>query len=126
MNKVILMGRLTSDPDIQYYGEDDKGTIARFTIAVNYNEDDTDFIRCVAFNATAELAEKYLHKASKILVEGRWHTGNYENDDGETVYTNECILNRFEFCESKGSEEANKSDKTNKSGKTNKSKGRSR
>lgn len=100
MNKVVLMGRLTADPDIKH-NKKEKLTIARFTLAVNFNEDNTDFIRCSCFGKTAEIAEDYLSKGMRILIDGRWHTGQYENDDGETVYTNECIVNRFEFCESR-------------------------
>lgn len=116
MNKVILMGRLTNDPEVSYSGRGkDKLAIARFTVAVNYNAEHADFIRCACFGTTAETAEEYLFKGTKILIDGRWQTGSYEKD-GETKYTNECVINRFEFCEkaedggndSKGSNSSNR------------------
>lgn len=102
MNKVILCGRLTADPDVKTKGKGKNAvTIGRFTIAVNSGKEHTDFIRCTAFNGTAELLEEYVYKGDKVLIDGRWQTGSYENDDGETVYTNECVVNRVEFCESR-------------------------
>lgn len=113
MNKVILMGRLTADPDISTANNRAKTVIARFTVAVNYDEEHANFIRCTTFDKTAELVERALRKGKKILVEGRWQTGSYEDEDGETVYTNECIVSRIEFCEKK--EDDDNSD-DNKSG----------
>lgn len=120
MNKVILMGRLTADPDIRYTDNKDKTCIAHFTLAINYDEENVDFIRCVAFGKTAELAERCLTKGKKILVEGRWHTGSYENEDGDMVYTNECTISRVEFCEKREDDKdeppKNKKSGTRKSG----------
>lgn len=102
MNKVILMGRLVKDPDIKYYGEDNKASM-KGTLAVNRNfknkegNYDADFINISAFGRSAEFIEKYFHKGSMMLVEGEWRTGSYEKD-GKTFYTNECAVYRAEFC----------------------------
>ena len=108
MNKVILMGRLTRDPDVRYSGNGESSmTIARFTVAVDRrrtNADgqrDADFIGCVAFGKQAEFAEKYLHQGSKIALTGRIQTGSYNNKDGQKVYTTEVIVEELEFAESK-------------------------
>ena len=107
MNIVILMGRLTKDPECRWSQDGEKCT-ARFTIAVDrIKKDEADFINCTAFGKTAEFAEKYLVKGTKIALEGRWQTGSYEKD-GKKVYTNECIVDRCEFAESKKTE--NKTD----------------
>lgn len=109
MNKVILMGRLTRDPDIRYSTGQQPMAIARYTLAVDSRRKDAqgnyqaDFINCVAFGKAAEFAEKYLHQGSKILVSGRWQTGSYTNKDNQKVYTNECMIDEQEFAESKGS-----------------------
>ena len=112
MNKVILMGRLTRDPEVRYSQSGDSNmAIARYTIAVdrvgsrNNSDGDSqsaDFIGCVAFGKQGEFAEKYLHKGMKIAVEGRIQTGSYTNKDGNKVYTTDVIVERHEFCESKG------------------------
>ena len=112
MNKVILMGRLTRDPDVRYSQGDNSTAIARYTIAVdrrvsrNAGDDQqtADFIGCVAFGRNAEFAEKYLHKGTKILVEGRIQTGSYTNKDGNKVYTTDIVVERHEFCESRGAQ----------------------
>lgn len=108
MNKVILMGRLTRDPEIHVAQSEQPLTIAMFTLAVDRrnrnSEQIADFITCKAFGKTAEFAEKYLAKGTKILIEGRWQTGSYKNKDGQTVYTNECIVDQMEFAESKKTE----------------------
>ncbi len=107
MNKVVLMGRLTRDPDIRYSQGDSPMAIARYTLAVDRrfrrdgNEQSADFINCVAFGRTAEFAEKYYHKGTKILVCGRIQTGSYTNKDGQTVYTTEVVVEEQEFAESK-------------------------
>ena len=109
MNKVILMGRLTRDPEVRYTSGDQPMAIARYTLAVdrrqsrNNNGDDqnADFINCVAFGRTGEFAEKYLHKGTKIAVTGRIQTGSYTNKDGVKVYTTEVVIDDHEFCESK-------------------------
>lgn len=107
MNKVILMGRLTREPDVRWtQGQDQKAT-ARFTLAVDRrgkqeeNRQSADFISCVAFGKLAEFAEKYLTKGTKIVLVGRIATGSYKNRDGKTVYTTDVIADEMEFAESK-------------------------
>lgn len=98
MNKVIIKGRLTRDPDI---GETKSGEmVARYTVAVDRYNSDADFIPCVAFRKSAEFARNYLHKGKEILVEGSIKTGSYEKD-GQTVYATDVIVDRQEFCGSK-------------------------
>ena len=102
MNLAILMGRLTKDPDIS---TSQNGTqIARYTIAIDRigKDQGADFISCVAFNKSAEFADKYLKKGTKIAIEGMIRTGSYTNKDGQKVYTTDVIVNRQEFAESKG------------------------
>lgn len=108
MNKVILMGRLTRDPEIRYSQGDNAMAVGRFTLAVDRrygkNEDQqqqADFISCVAFKKTAEFLEKYCRKGTKLVVEGRWQTGSYTNKEGIRVYTNDCMIEHCEFAESK-------------------------
>ena len=109
MNKVILMGRLTRDPDIRYTQGDNPMCIARYTLAVdrrfsrNANNDgnNADFIPCVAFGKTAEFTERYLKKGTKMAVTGRIQTGSYTNKDGAKVYTTEVVIEDQEFAESK-------------------------
>lgn len=104
MNKAILMGRLTRDPDVRYSNNGDKQmAVARYTLAVDrlFERDKTDFINCVAFNKDAEFAEKYFKKGIKIVVEGHIQTGSYKNKDGQTVYTTDVVIERQEFAESK-------------------------
>ena len=109
MNKVILMGRLTRDPDVRYSQGDSPMAIARYTLAVDRrfrrdNDQQTaDFISCVAFGRNGEFAEKYLHQGTKIVAEGRIQTGSYTNKDGNKVYTTEVIVEEQEFAESKAS-----------------------
>ena len=105
MNKVILMGRLTREPEVRYSGET---AVARYSLAVDrkYKKDGeatADFISCVAFGKNGEFAEKYLKKGMKIAVTGRMQTGSYTNKDGAKVYTTDVIVEEHEFCESKGS-----------------------
>ncbi len=115
MNKVILMGRLTRDPEIRYStnGSGEQMAIARYTIAVdrrfkrNDSEDSADFIGCVVFSKGAEFAEKYLHKGTKIAITGRIQTGSYTNKDGQKVYTTEVVVEEQEFAESKNASSAN-------------------
>ena len=108
MNKVILMGRLTREPDIRYSQGDTAMAIARYTLAVNRGyrknneEQQADFVSCVAFQRNAEFAEKYLHQGTKLLVTGRIQTGSYTNRDGQKVYTTEVVINEQEFAESRG------------------------
>lgn len=108
MNKVILIGRLTRDPDIRYTQGENQMCIARYTLAVdrrgkkNDNQQNTDFISCVAMGKNGEFAEKYLRKGAKIAVEGRIQTGSYKNNEGQTVYTTDVMVDNHEFCESRG------------------------
>lgn len=114
MNKVILMGRLTRDPDIRYSQGENSMAIARFTLAVNRrvkrDEDSSqqtaDFISCVAFGKTAEFYEKYTHQGIKLVIEGRIQTGSYTNREGIKVYTTEVVVESTEFAESKNSGES--------------------
>ena len=106
MNKVILMGRLTRDPEVRYSQGEQPMAIARYSLAVdrrfNRNSQDgqtADFINCVAFGRNGEFAEKYLHKGTKILAEGRIQTGSYTNKDGVKVYTTEVVVENQEFAE---------------------------
>lgn len=106
MNKVILMGRLTSDPDIRQAGET---TVTRFSLAVDrrYKKDgeqSADFPSIVAFGKTAEFISKYFHKGMKIALEGRIQTGSYTNKDGVKHYTTDVIAEAVEFAESKREE----------------------
>ena len=113
MNKVILMGRLTRDPDVRYSQGDSPMAIARYTLAVDRrfrrdNDQQTaDFISCVAFGRNGEFAEKYLHQGTKIVAEGRIQTGSYTNKDGNKVYTTEVVVENQEFAESKASASKN-------------------
>jgi len=108
MNKVILMGRLTRDPEVRYSQGENAMAIARYTLAVdrrfnrnNGDENTADFINCVSFGRTAVFAEKYYHKGTKIAVSGRIQTGSYTNKDGVRVYTTEVVVEEQEFAESK-------------------------
>lgn len=107
MNKAILMGRLTRDPNISYSQGGDNMAIARFTLAVdrrgrnNDNEQTADFIGCVCFGRQAEFSEKYLRQGTKVAVVGRIQTGSYTNKDGQKVYTTDVVLDDIEFAESK-------------------------
>lgn len=104
MNKVILTGRLTRDPEIRYAQQNDTA-IARYTLAVDRiiktTDQSADFIRCVAFNKPAEFAEKYLRKGIKIAITGRIQTGSYTDRDGRKVYTTDVVVENQEFCESR-------------------------
>lgn len=102
MNKVILMGRLTKDPDVRYSQQDNKA-IARYNLAVDRRgkERQADFISCVAFGKSGEFAEKYLHKGIKIIITGRIQTGSYTKQDGTKVYTTDVVVEDQEFAESK-------------------------
>lgn len=114
MNKVILIGRLTRDPDVRYsQGANGSTAVARYSLAVprKFKQDgqpDCDFINCITFGKLAMFAEKYLHKGVKIVVTGRIQTGNYTNKDGQKVYTTDVVVEEQEFAESKnGSQNAN-------------------
>ena len=107
MNRVILMGRLTRDPEVRYTNGESPKAIANFGIAVdrrfkNKNgEYEADFFNCTAFGKQAEFAEKYLKKGTKVLVEGRLQNDNYTNRDGQKVTATGIVLDNVEFCESK-------------------------
>ena len=108
MNKVILMGRLTRDPEIRYSQGERSTAVARYSLAVNRTfkrdgDPDADFINCVAFDRAAEFAEKYFRQGMRVLVSGRIQTGSYVNKEGQKVYTTEVILDDQEFADSKGS-----------------------
>lgn len=110
MNKVILMGRLTRDPDIRYSQGDNPTAVARYTLAVDRrftrrdggdSQQTADFISCVAFGRSAEFAERYLRKGLKLVVTGRIQTGSYTNQEGQKVYTTDVVVEDQEFAESK-------------------------
>lgn len=116
MNKVILMGRLTRDPEVRYSQGENATAVARYTLAVDRrmsrsNQSDgqqtADFIQCVAFGRSGEFAEKYLHKGTKIVVTGRIQTGSYTNKDGQRVYTTDVVVEDQEFAESKNAASGN-------------------
>ena len=109
MNKVILMGRLTRDPEVRYSQGDSPMAIARFSLAVdrrrtsnNQDGQTADFINIVTFGRLGEFAEKYLHKGTKVTLSGRIQTGSYTNKDGQKVYTTDVVVEETEFVESKG------------------------
>lgn len=106
MNKVILMGRLTRDPEIRYSAGESSLAIARYTLAVDRRagkgtDPAADFIPCVAFGKKGEFVEKYFRQGTKIAVTGRIQTGSYTNRDGQKVYTTEVVIEDQEFAESK-------------------------
>lgn len=114
MNKVILMGRLTKDPEIRYSTGENSLGIARYTLAVQRRfkkegDQTTDFIGCVAFGKQAEFAEKYFRQGIKILVTGRIQTGSYTNREGNKVYTTDVVVEEQEFAESKANSQQNTS-----------------
>lgn len=109
MNKAILMGRLTRDPDIRYSQNDTTKAVARYTLAVDRrhanrqdpNAQTADFISCVAFGKAAEFAQKYLQKGTKIAITGRIQSGSYTGKDGQKVYTTDVVVEEQEFAEPK-------------------------
>lgn len=113
MNKVILMGRLTRDPEVRYsQGGENPLSIARYTLAVDRRfrrdgEQTADFISCVSFGKTAEFAEKYFRQGTRITISGRIQTGSYTNRDGVKVYTTEVVVEEQEFAESKSKQQSN-------------------
>lgn len=112
MNMVVLSGRLTRDADVRYTTGSNPIAVARFTLAVDKNykkskDDAPNFINCVAFDKTAEVVEKYCTKGTKLILTGEWTTGSYKNKDGNTVYTNDCNVQKLEFAESKKYENGN-------------------
>lgn len=114
MNRVVLCGRLTRDPDVRYSQGESPLCIARYSLAVdrvrsrnrdqngNAGQQTADFISCIAFGKQGEFVEKYLHKGMKMIVSGRIQTGSYTNKDGVKVYTTDVVVEEHEFCEAKG------------------------
>ena len=115
MNKVILMGRLTRDPDVRYSNGEQATAVARFTLAVDRRvarrdgEQTADFIGCVAFGRNAEFIEKYFRQGMRVTICGRIQTGTYTNRDGNKVYTTDVVVEEQEFAESRAASEANRS-----------------
>lgn len=116
MNKVILMGRLTRDPEVRYSQNDTSMAIARYTLAVdrrfvrnnnNGEQQTVDFINCVAFARSAEFAEKYFRQGMRVLITGRIQTGSYTNKEGQRIYTTDIVVEDQEFADSKGAGTAN-------------------
>ena len=106
MNKVILMGRLTRDPEVRYTDGPEPMAIAKFTLAVDRKfkregEQSADFISCTAFGRTGEFIERYCHQGTKLVIEGRIQTGSYTNKDGNRVFTTDVVVENCEFAESK-------------------------
>lgn len=113
MNKVVLVGRLTRDPEVRYSQGDSSTAVARYTVAVDRrfkrdNEPTADFIPCVVFGRSAEFAEKYFRQGMRVSVSGRIQTGSYTNKDGVRVYTTDIIVEEQEFAESRAESEANR------------------
>ena len=107
MNKVVLVGRLTRDPEVRQSQGDNATAVARYTLAVDRRfrrdgEPTADFIPCVIFGRSAEFAEKYFHQGMRVLITGRIQTGSYTNKDGQKVYTTDVIVEDQEFADSKG------------------------
>lgn len=107
MNSVDISGRMTREPEIRYATANNMA-VAKFNVAVNRRfkqegQPSADFINCVAFGKAAEFIEKYGRKGVKFEIHGRWQTGSYKNKDGQTVYTNDCLVDQIEFSESKSS-----------------------
>lgn len=114
MNKVILVGRLTRDPEVRYSQGDNATAVGRYTVAVERRfkregEPTADFISCVVFGRSAEFAEKYFRQGLRVSISGHIQTGNYVNKEGVKVYTTEVIVEEQEFAESRAEREANKS-----------------
>ena len=112
MNKVVLMGRLTRDPEVRYSQGENALAIARYTLAVDRRfkrdgEQTADFINCVVFGKSAEFTERYFRQGMRVVVCGRIQTGSYTNRDGQKVYTTEVVVEDQEFAESKNSAASN-------------------
>ncbi len=113
MNKVVLVGRLTRDPEVRYSQGEHATAVARYTLAVDRrfrrdNEPTADFIPCVVFGRSGEFAEKYFRQGMRVSVSGRIQTGSYTNKDGVRVYTTEVVVEEQEFAESRAESEANR------------------
>jgi single-strand binding protein len=116
MNRAILMGRLTRDPEVRYSSGERSMAIARYTLAVDRgfkrgesSEQNADFIPCVAFDKAGEFAERYFRQGMRVLVSGRIQTGSYTNKEGQKVYTTEVIIDTQEFADSKGASDGSSS-----------------
>lgn len=109
MNNVVLIGRLTKDPELKY--SQAGKAYCRFTVAINreFNREEADFINCLAFGKTAETIAEWLGKGRRIALQGRIQTGSYQNSNGDTIYTTEVVADRFEFVDSARSETSKKS-----------------
>lgn len=106
MNKVVLMGRLTKDPDVRIVQGGDPLKIARYTLAVDrIKRNEADFVPCKAFGKAADFTEKFLRKGMKVCIDGRIQTGSYDREDGTRVYTTDVIVEHQEFCERKQQDE---------------------
>ena len=118
MNKVVLSGRLCADPDVRYSEvRGEQMAVASYRLAVNrIKSDETDFITCVAFGKAGEFAEKYLKQGTKMLISGRIQTGKYTNQDNQTIYTTNVVVETQEFCESKKNSENNKAQEPQEEG----------
>ena len=106
MNKVVLMGRLTRDPEVRYSQGENALAIARYTLAVDRRfkrdgEQTADFINCVVFGKSAEFTERYFRQGMRVVVCGRIQTGSYTNKEGNRVYTTDVVVEEQEFAESK-------------------------
>ena len=111
MNKVILMGNLTRDPEVRYSQGESSMAVAKFSIAVNrrfsrQGDVDTDFFNCTAFGKQAEFVEKYLRQGTKVVITGRVQNDNYTNKEGQKVYSVQIIVEEIEFAESKNASSA--------------------
>lgn len=112
MNKIVLLGRLTADPQVKYSQGDSATAVARYTLAVNKKfkkdgEPTADFIPCVVFGRSAEFTEKYFRKGMQVAISGRIQTGSYTNKDGNKVYTTDVVVEEQEFAESKAASQQN-------------------
>ena len=117
MNKIVLMGRLTADPQVRYSQGDNATAVARYTLAVNRKfkkdgEPTADFVPCVVFGKSAEFTEKYFRKGMQVAISGRIQTGSYTNKDGNKIYTTDVVVEEQEFAESKVASQNNGSGST--------------
>lgn len=114
MNRAILMGRLTRDPELRYSTGERQMAIARYTLAVarkvKTNDTEADFINCIAFGKSAEFVEKYFRQGQRVLIEGRLQTGSYTNKEGQKVYTTDIVVETQEFADGKNGDTAKNTD----------------
>lgn len=124
MNKVILLGNLTRDPEIRYSQGEKQMAVARFSLAVNrrfakYGETNADFLNCTAFGKTAEFVEKYFRQGSRMSLVGRIENNNYTNKNGEKVYSVQIMVEEVEFAERKSAQSNNQTQNQNQPAQTN-------